>query len=139
MIHSSFVDSLKGPVDVSRGLSDEDHNILKGLGLGRFADSVGGEIVAESRRTHIRSKYSRDITKAEEKVQELLCKVLLVASDAQTMTGRLCSGDPRVWQKCFPLLISDLGIALIITAMAQQKSLSLYHLHIIYDTINFTT
>ena len=139
VIKKTFVNSLMNYLDPSLGLSDDDCNTLKHLGLGRFINSVHEELIAESSRTRIRSKYSRDITKAEEKVQELICKVLLVASDAQTMTGMLCSGTVRVQRKCNPFVMSVLGIALIITAMAQQKSLSLYHLHIIYDTINFTT
>ena len=135
----TFVDSLKDYLDPSRGLSDDDYNTLKCLDLGRFTNFVREELVAESRRTRIRSKYSRDITKAKEKVQELVCKVLLVASDGQIMTGMSCSGTVRVQWKYVPLLMSVLGIALIITAMVQQKSLSLYHLRVIYDTVNFTT
>ena len=134
-----LVDSIKDHLDLSRGLSDDDYQLLDRLGLSRFTNSIREALEAESRRTLIRSKYLRNIPKAEEKKQELICKVLLVASDAQTMTGMLCSGPVRVQQTCVPLLILVLGIALIITAMAQHKSLSLYHLHIIYDTINFTT
>ena len=93
IINKTVADGIKAHFDVSRGLSDDDYDILKRLGLGRFAVSVGEEFIAESLRRRIRSKYSRDITKAEEKVQELICKVLLVASDAQTMTGMLCSGN----------------------------------------------
>ena len=71
-------------------------------------------------------------------MQELILRVLLVASDAQTVTGVLCIGPRCAYQVCILLLMSVSGIALIITAMAQQKTLSLYHLHVIYDTINFT-
>lgn len=71
-------------------------------------------------------------------MQELILRVLLVASDAKTVTGVLCIGPTCAYQVCILLLMSVSGIALIITATAQQKTLSLYHLHVIYDTINFT-
>ena len=125
-LRETLFDSVKKYLDPSRGLSDDDNSTLNGLNL---------EHTAESR---IRSNYPWKITKAEEKVQELICKALLVASDGQTMTGMLCSGALCFLRKCFPSLTSVLGIALIITAMAQQKSLSLYHLAVIYDKINFT-
>lgn len=134
-----LVNRLKDHLDPSCGLSEDDSSTLKRLRLGRFTNSLHEELLAESRRTHIRSKFSGDITNAEEKVQELICKVLLVASDGQTMTGMLCSDSMPVQRNCFPLLTSFVGIALIITAMAQQKSLSRYHLFIVYNTINFTT
>ena len=134
-LRETLFDSVKKYLDPSRGLSDDDNSTLNGLNLGRFTNSVREEHTAESR---IRSNYPWKITKAEEKVQELICKALLVASDGQTMTGMLCSGALCVLRKCFPSLTSVLGIALIITAMAQQKSLSLYHLAVIYDIINFT-
>ena len=60
------------------------------FGLGQIAKLAREELVAEERRHLIRSKLSRRTTKAQEKVQELICKVLLVASDAQTVTGMLC-------------------------------------------------
>ena len=139
VMNKTFVDSIKDYLDPSRGLSDDDINTFKCLDLGRLTNFVREELEAESRRARIRSKYSRSITKAEEKVQELICKVLLVASDAQTLAGMLCSVTLCVQREFVPLLISVLGVALIITAMVQHRSLSLYHLHIIYDTINFTT
>lgn len=72
-------------------------------------------------------------------MQELIFKVLLVASDAQTLTGMPFIASTRVYLNCTLLLTSVKGIALTITAMVQQRSLSLYHLHVIYDIINFTT
>lgn len=85
--------------------------------LSNLIDSARREAAAEERRKRNKLEFSEELTKRQEKMQELICKVLLVASDGQTVTGK----------------------ALIITAMVQQKSLSLYHLHVIYDTINFTT
>jgi hypothetical protein len=35
-------------------------------------------------------------------------------------------------------MLSDTGIALLISALIQHSSLDLYHMHIIYDTVNFT-
>ena len=96
VINKTIVDSLKSHLDILHELLDDDHNIWKHLSLSRFSNSISEELIAESRRTRIRSKYSRDITKAEEKVQEPICRVLLVASDAQTMTGMLCSGNVGV-------------------------------------------
>lgn len=75
------------------------------------------EDTAETDIMRLVSNIHEEDGKGDVKEQELIGRVLLVASDAQTVTG----------------------IALIITAMAQQGSLSLYHLHIIYDTINFTS
>lgn len=33
---------------------------------------------------------------------------------------------------------SEPGISLLIAALAQQDKLSLYHLHIVYDSVNMT-
>jgi hypothetical protein len=34
--------------------------------------------------------------------------------------------------------LGDEGIALLVSALVQNRSLDLYHYHIIYDTVNFT-
>ena len=90
-MNKAFVGSLKNHFNPSYGLSLDDYNTLQGLRSRRFTKCLREELIAESRRTRIRSKYSRDITVAEEKVQELISNVLLVASDGQAMTGMVCS------------------------------------------------
>ena len=77
-----------------------------------------------------------EIMKYKKKHQSI-CKILLFISDAQTMTGISLLG-----------LIAQLmttsssqtgtGIALIISAMAQRQSISIYHLRLVYEIINFT-
>ena len=56
---------------------------------GLFIDSARREVAAEAHRNHIRSQFSKKTTRRQEKIQELICRVLLVASDAQTVTGTL--------------------------------------------------
>lgn len=55
--------------------------------LGPMMDSVRRDMAVEARRNRIRSEFSKEITRRQEKIQELICRVLLVASDAQTLTG----------------------------------------------------
>ena len=136
IIKKELINSFKH--QLQRSLEVDIH-ILEFLDLAELANLARERLVAADRRHTIRSKLSRKITKAQEKVQELICKVFLVASDAQTVTGMLCIAITCGWQTCILLLIYISGAALIIAAMIQQKSLSLYHLHVIYDTVNFTT
>ena len=86
--------------------------------------------------SHRKNLSLTDSESRNEKKRRLICKVLLVASDAQTMTG--------MWRKKAIVACIHIdcpfpkGIALIISALAQSKSLSIYHFRVVYDTINFT-
>ena len=138
VIKKAITDGNTNRIDPSPFPSDDENHNNERYGISRIIESILRELAAEERRKRIRSNFSKQITKIEEKVQELILRVLLVASDAQTVTGVLCIGPTCAYQVCILLLMSVSGIALIITAMAQQKTLSLYHMHVIYDTVNFT-
>lgn len=58
--------------------------------------------------------------------------ILLFASDTQTLNGT------RVGMQENLTLIPLAGIALLISGLSQVKGLDFYHLHILYDTVNFT-
>lgn len=144
----SIIVYMSDVVDPSWFLSDEmSHmidsyhltHIIESTRLSHIIDSARREVAAKNRRNRIRSEFSKGLTNRQEKMQELIFKVLLVASDGQTLTGMPFIASTRVYLNCILLLTSVKGIALTITAMVQQRSLSLYHLHVIYDTINFTT
>ena len=88
-IKKSIVDGTKNSIDPSSFPIDFDNPVLDFLGMSQLIDSTHPEVIAEKRRNRIRSDFSTKITKKQEKVQELICKILLVASDAQTVTGSI--------------------------------------------------
>ena len=76
-------------IDPSLAVLDEISDLVNSPLLSNIIDSARREAAAENRRRRIRSRFSEVLTKKQEKIQELICKVLLVASDAQTVTGTL--------------------------------------------------
>ncbi len=88
-IKKSITDEVGGAAELSsllfpsgNGTSNNDS-----LHLSPIMNSARQEIEKEARRSRIRSQFSKEITRSQEKIQELICRVLLVASDAQTVTG----------------------------------------------------
>ena len=92
-IKKGIVDGIKDGVDPSLFPSGDENHFVDKFGLGRIVDFARRELTVDSSRNAIRSNLSKEITKAQEKAQELICKVLLVASDAQTVTGILSAGS----------------------------------------------
>ncbi len=88
-IKKSITDEVGGAAELSSllFLSGNEASNIDSLHLSPIMDSARREIGLEARRTRIRSQFSEHITRSQEKIQELICKVLLVASDAQTVTG----------------------------------------------------
>ena len=86
-MRKSIADGFKDSIDPSYSPSGFENNVVDFLDLSRIIDSARREVTAENRRNLIRSDFSKKITKNQGKVQELICRVLLVASDAQTVTG----------------------------------------------------
>ena len=82
-----IADGVKDSIDPSYSPSSFENHIVGFLDLNQIIDSARREAIVENRRNRIRSEFSNKITKNQEKVQELICRVLLVASDAQTVTG----------------------------------------------------
>ena len=105
IIKKELINSFKH--QLQRSLEVDIHG-LEFLDLAEFANLVRERLVAADRRHTIRSKLSRKITKAQEKVQELICKILLVASDAQTVTGMLCIAITCGWQTCTEYSVANL-------------------------------
>lgn len=58
--------------------------------------------------------------------------LLQTNSDIQTMTGTFLR--TRIRQS---VDLHTVGISLLVTALVQIKTLSFYHLHIVYDTVSF--
>lgn len=89
-IKKSITDEVGGAAELSsllfpsgNGTSNNDS-----LHLSPIMNSASQEIEKkEARRSRIRSQFSEEITRSQEKIQELICRVLLVASDSQTVTG----------------------------------------------------
>jgi hypothetical protein len=59
-------------------------------------------------------------------------KILLAGSDSQSFAGKLNSR----WSLFSIYTVTLPGIALLISALIQSKTLTFYHMHIIYDTIS---
>jgi hypothetical protein len=60
-------------------------------------------------------------------------QALLAGNDIQVVAGNLIAGllHDMILTKVF------IGIALLISALVEIKTLSFYHQHIIYDTVSF--
>ena len=86
-IKKIIVDGTKNFHDPWSSPSGSEKNGLDALDLSQIIGSAHREVIAENHRNRIRSDFSKKITRNQEKVQELICRVLLVASDAQTVTG----------------------------------------------------
>jgi hypothetical protein len=78
------------------------------------------------------SHHNRHRELANMKKRDIINTILLFASDTQTFNGT------RVAAQENPKLTLLAGIALIISGLSQMKDLSFYHLHLLYDTVNFT-
>jgi hypothetical protein len=60
-------------------------------------------------------------------------RILLAGNDAQTFTGEFASIERRVLYSTNTIAV---GIALLISALVQAKTMSFYHMHILYDAIS---
>lgn len=89
-------DFVQSKVDPSLFALDHMSHMINSPLLSNVIESARREAAAEDRRKRIRSEFSGILTKKQEKMQELICKVLLVASDAQTVTGTLYTDSTRV-------------------------------------------
>lgn len=78
--------------------SDDENYNTEHHGISRIIGSTLRELAAEERCKRIRSNFRKQITTSEEKVQEMILRVLLVASDAQTVTDVLCIGPTCAYQ-----------------------------------------
>ena len=88
-IKKEVLNGIKDGVDPALFPSDDENRMRDQLSLDRVADYARRELIAAYRRNLIRPDFTKNITRTQEKAQELICKVLLVASDAQTVTGTL--------------------------------------------------
>lgn len=89
-IKKRISDEIKDGINLTFPSGFENH-VVDFLDLSQIIVSARREAIAESRRNRILSDVSKEITTKQEKVQELICRILLVASDAQTVTGTIQS------------------------------------------------
>ncbi|KAH7088572.1 hypothetical protein FB567DRAFT_524657 [Paraphoma chrysanthemicola] len=95
------------------GKTSESDQTRKASGLSSLPAWLIGKQPEQPRQRTEKSKIEEEHTPTTRRL-ELANRILLAGSDTQTFTGT----------------------ALLISALVQSKTLSLYHMHIIYDTIS---